>query len=234
MKHLIILLMLLIPTVAFADKDVYLKGNVGIFMMDDMDITYNGKDYDGFGYGNIGSMESDAGLSFSIAIGKRFKSGFNVELEYANKNADVVKFKGNPLAIDHVCGCDVSTDVLLTPDDINLNGNIEIETLMVNVIYDFKNSTIWTPYLGVGFGAVKMTPEEFFYAAETENFGYQLLVGVDAAIGDFSVLAGYRYLSAGALSRHNTIETEADNYWGESKSAIDIHGFEFGVKYNFL
>jgi len=211
MKSLIILLMLLIPTQVFADKDTYIKGSLGVTMMGDIDSYFDG-------YGNSqyeGSYETDVGVSFGAAIGKSFASGFDIELEFSSRNVDTSNHVHKKLNTTDEFG-----DPYVRPGHTfdKWDEELGMQTLMVNALYNFKNSSRFTPYLGVGAGVAFLEFDEDLYK-DNQNFSYQLMAGVDAEITkDFSVLVGYRYLYAGELKRN-----KAPTYYGAYGDILDVN-----------
>lgn len=119
------------------------------------------------------SVDADDGLILGAALGYRAATGHawldaaRVEVEYS--------FRSNPLVA-----------VGTTPQ----GGDLLSHTAMVNVLYDFTNPTVFTPYLGAGYGF-----SEFDLDGDDETAeAWQVLLGVDY-VPDFSdrVLWGLRY-----------------------------------------
>lgn len=219
MKFLIFLLVLLLPVQVFAGHDVYIKGNVGIFMLSDSALNFE-RDY----YGDdadIGNIISNTGLGLSAAIGKS-SGNFDFELEFAYREADLYNFEGKVFNLD-------GEDFIFPNKD--LNGSLEMKTLMANVIYNFDNTTIITPYLGAGLGAAWIDVDIF----DDTQFAYQFLAGLEAAVFEnTSILFGYRYLGVRDIEEETTRGMEGHGYYsGEDSATIDSHNLELGLKYSF-
>jgi opacity protein-like surface antigen len=136
------------------------------------------------------SVETDSGYILGAAIGVRpvtdennWLSGFRTELEYS--------FRNNPLSA-------VGTQTQ--------SGDLQSHTAMGNVIYDFANPTIFTPYVGAGYGF-----SEFDFNGDDETVdAWQMLIGIDYASTPASKVhwgVRYRYLdtSSGPIMYNNTL-----------------------------
>jgi len=77
MRCLMILLVLLLPVQALADGGIYLKGSLGIFMVDDSELRFEGADVDA----SLGNVISNTGFGANGAIGLSL-GDFDVELEF--------------------------------------------------------------------------------------------------------------------------------------------------------
>jgi len=208
---LISLVLLFNSSIVFAGNDKYVKGNVGIFMMEDSTLNFESADVNV----DIANMTFDTGFGLSVAAGQSL-GNFDVELEFAYKNADFDKFEGKTFNIN---GFDITTP------DSDLDDTIKIKTLMTNGIYNFKNNSSITPYIGAGLGIAWIDMEDF----DGTEFAYQFLTGIDMAVNErLSLLVGYRYLGTGDIS--------FEEYLGETyevSATIDSHNLEVGLKYSF-
>lgn len=195
---------IIFPQSVFAEDGIYLKGSVGLFSLDDSNFEFK----DDVGHFDIGDFESKIGFGLSTAIGKSFTSGFDLELEYAYKEAKLDKFSSNhPAQIP----------------DVVLDSSIQINSLMSNAIYNFRNASVITPYVGAGIGVAWIDIEDF---SDTE-FAYQLLAGVALSVSkNTSITAGYRYFASKDIS-----DNEING--SEESLSIDSHNFELGLKYSF-
>lgn len=206
MRILLILLMLVVPAQVFAGN-TYVKGNVGIFMFEDSSISANNGVLDV----EVGDLTASTGFGLSAAVGRGFDSGFDIELEYGYKHANFEDFKLNEDIVDGI--------------EIEIDGSVNIKTLMVNGIYNFKNISFLTPYVGagIGIGWVSFEDEEKF---SDTKLAYQVLAGVETGITErLSFLVGYKYLGTGDFMEE---EGEIDVL-----ASIDSHNIEFGLKYSF-
>lgn len=103
-------------------------------------------------------VEADAGFVLGAALGYRPNSGHSwldaarFEVEYS--------FRSNPLS-----------SVGANPQ----GGDLLSHTAMFNVLYDFTNATIFTPYVGAGYGF-----SEFDFDGDDETAeAWQVMLGVD-------------------------------------------------------
>lgn len=167
MRILLFLLMLLIPTQVFAGP--YIKGNVGLFVMEDSTITQSGLQFE-----QEAELSMDTGFGLSAAIGASVNEFFSVELEYAYREAD-------------------ADEVEIEEYDLTYNHyeTFSIKTLMANGIINLPNTTIFTPYFGAGLGLGWAN----LRGADNAGFAYQALAGLETEVSkNVSFLAGYRYL----------------------------------------
>jgi len=211
---------LLLPHSVMADTNTYVKGNVGLFMLEDSDISFEGE----LASADIGSVRTETGFGLSAAVGRSF-GNFDMELEFAFREANLHKFKAKAFNID---GID-----FIYPDEV-LDGTGTFKTLMTNGIYNFKNKTTVTPYIGGGLGVSWIDVEDF----DGTEFAYQFLAGMDMAINNnFSFLLGYRYIGVSDISKSQlrSIEYEGETFTdsGEDFATIASHNIEAGLKYSF-
>lgn len=211
MRCLMILLVLLLPVQVFAGNDVYVKGNVGIFTVEDSELNFE----DSYGVdGDLGAYKFDTGFGLSAAIGQSHGK-FDLELEFAYREADIDSFEGK--YVEELGRSTPSGDV---------DGSVDMKTLMANGIYNFKNNSVVTPYLGAGLGIAWIDSDNI----DGTEFAYQVLAGVGMGMNDqVSVLLGYRYLGMGDISEEGTLY----GMNGEYSVPIDSHNFEVGLKYSF-
>lgn len=125
------------------------------------------------------TVEADAGYIIGASAGYKPQTGtwvdmFRAEAEYS--------FRGQSLSA-----------VGATP----VNGDLLSHTFMANLIVDFSNPTIFTPYTGLGYGF-----SEFDFDGDDETVSaWQFLAGVDVTPTDDEQLVWgirYRYLDTGA------------------------------------
>ena len=130
-----------------------------------------------------GPATLDAGLFAGGAIGYAYPgSALRAEVEYAYRTGDVA---GLPAAIGS-------------------GDNFASTAIMVNGHYVFPGTAGWSPYAGLGLGALTevdldLTAPEAEYSARGV-LAYQLILGVELAISDRARLFGeLRYLDAGRV-----------------------------------
>jgi len=172
--------------------------------------------------------KSDGAVGGGLAIGydfdKRFTLPLRVELEYAMREEVEPSWTGNQ-------GIFVSY-----PLNWKLEVETEVDTLLVNLYYDFKNRTSFTPYVGAGAGNSfidwkshytddgGMTP--ISANGEVTEFAWSIALGGSYAVTDaFMVDLGYRYVDAGtAEAEYQPLTSETD---------IELHEVVLGVRYAF-
>ncbi len=119
---------------------------------------------------------------------------------------------------------------------IDVDTKVNVQTLLFNVYYDFRNSTKFTPYVGAGIGLAfsqsYATTDAFLsngtpvvhYSGSgySTNFAWQVGAGVSYAISDnVSADLGYRYLG---------LNFDNDDI---SSSHSGAHEFSLGLRITF-
>ncbi|MFI3270558.1 MAG: outer membrane beta-barrel protein [Pseudomonadota bacterium] len=124
------------------------------------------------------------------------------------------------------------------PYTVPTNGEIGINTLMLNAFYDFKNNSDFTPYVGVGAGIAWVSMKGDIagavgFASHTENnFAWNLTAGVAYEITEnWSADLGYRYLNAGDAKTESTTIAGVTGHL-EAKD-IASHQIMLGVRYTY-
>src|SRR5688500_7534686 len=122
---------LLIATCAFAqgrqriEPKGYFRGDVGWVMTEDMDASF----FPGAGPGSV-NIDLDPGIRFSAAGGAQFGPFFALELETG----------WGMNSIDEISGFD------------DVDGWISQVPFLANAVFQFKNNTGLTPFIGAGAG----------------------------------------------------------------------------------
>lgn len=132
-----------------------------------------------------------------------------------------------------------------------LPNEIQIQSLMLNSFYDFKNSSKFTPYVGVGVGVSHIknkqypnTERSFGFLDNiqiedtTNNFMWSASLGVAYNVTDNVALdLGYRYIDAGKAKFTNSFD---NIYYGtpeviDTKTEVKIvsQDYTLGIRYNF-
>ncbi len=121
-------------------------------------------------------------------------------------------------------------------DRINLDAKVNVQTLLFNVYYDFRNSSDFTPYVGAGVGMAFVrgfaTADRYTAAGAhvahasaegySTSFAWQIGGGVAYALTEnVSADLGYRYLGLG----HS-----GDDIIGGYSGA---HEFSLGIRFTF-
>lgn len=197
------------PQSVFAENDIYLKGSAGLFLLEDSTIKIKNSVSDF----EVGEFQSKAGFGLSTAIGASFNS-FDLELEYSYKQAELDRFSGKEVNLN---------GLRVQLPDADLDSTIKINSLMTNAIYNFRNTSAITPYVGAGIGAAWIDIEDF----SDTKFAYQALAGVALSVSkNTSLTAGYRYFAS-----KDVIDNAINGV--EASASIDSHNFELGLKYSF-
>jgi len=155
-----------------AGDNFYLKGNVGVGMPMDTDITNLPEN------AGTATMTFDSGFSGTLAGGYNFALPFRVEAEYLWQKNDL-----NQLSYNNRFGNFTE-------------GDLKTQAFMANGFYDVDTGSPWSPYVGAGLGWAKLdlsTPALPFNGNDNV-FAYQLMAGVAYAINDqWSVDGQYRF-----------------------------------------
>jgi opacity protein-like surface antigen len=225
-KFLMVLLMLVIPIQVFAEDRTYIKGNVGIFMLEDSHGDFEPENMDnGLDFGKV---QSKTGYGLGFAVGRSF-GPLDMELAYGYNEVNLDKFKGKEFQL----GGNV-----IPPENWEIAGEVNIKTLLFNSIYNLKNTSMFTPYVGVGTGlawvggSVQETPDQDAYNFEDTKFAYQIMAGVGAEVTrNVDFLVGYKYLGMSDISYHASDGLTGRG--GKESLSIDAHSVDFGIKYSF-
>lgn len=174
----------------------YLGVAGGVSIVHDGDITVS----------DVGKVtaEYDTGYGFNVTAGYNVEP-IRLEFEFGYKNADLDKISGNGESVPV------------------FDTEITVKSYMLNAIYDFKNTSVLTPYIGAGIGVIN---GEFKSQGDKEDdteFGYQAIVGASAKVSENVALdLSYRFQSAPSdFSKEGTsVEYKSSNVM-------------FGVRYQF-
>ena len=219
MKRFIALIGLIIflnPVTVFAGDGLYVKAGAGFFNLQDSNVEFETQ---GINL-SVGRRTFDEGFNIHAAIGKNFTNGFAVELEYGYNEAE--RDKKEVFNLDK--------DVF---EVTNSYGAASIKTLMINGLYNYENSSSFTPYAGVGLGLgfVELSNEQSkahnTHQNNDTNFAFQFLAGLEYALTDnLALISGYRYLNAGEVTQ---------KYLDFAEVSLDLesHNFESAIKYSF-
>ena len=139
--------------------------------------------------------EYDTGNLFGTTLGYLFANGWRPEVSFTLRNNDFE-----------------STDII-GGGNTAANGEVENTSLLANLWYNTRAGETVQPYFGLGFGANKVSLENFSnnpggnYSADDTVFAGQAGVGMQVALGARANLdLGYRYLMSEdpELSNSNT------------------------------
>lgn len=124
----------------------------------------------------------------------------------------------------------------------NVDGNVGAYSSMINVFFDLRNSSRFTPYLGGGIGAATLyLSDTYGYVTKNNSthyqplylesddtvFAYQLGGGVNIALNNrFSLDVGYRYFK--------TDEAHLDSYYDTTSGLrFESHNAMVGLRMKF-
>lgn len=131
------------------------------------------------------TVDADAGYAAGGAIGFRYENGVRTELEYRYQSSDIDDVELEPF------GPTIFPDASLTA-----------HLLMTNVVYEFRNSSRLTPYIGGGGGGawVKSSLGSGDATDTDLTYAYQGRAGIALAINETTrVGVEYVYVRTGEL-----------------------------------
>ncbi|PWR21389.1 OmpA family protein [Zavarzinia aquatilis] len=189
---------------AHADRvGPYISAFGGYVMQPDLSADSTGAGFDG-------DLSTDNGWAAGGAMGYDFgRPRVEAEVTYRRNDADQ-----------------------FDPGNVDLNGDYSSLALMLNVLYDFENSSRFTPYIGVGAGAAWVYANEIVGGGVTVDdddvqFAYQGIAGVKVAITTgLSLFVDYRYFATLDPSFKDTAGNKVDGEYA-------THNIMAGLTYNF-
>jgi opacity protein-like surface antigen len=216
--------LLLISAPVFAEEEapekqgIYFSAKGGMSWLNDADFDFD-VTFDGITVPFEGEAEYDTGYHFGGALGYEAGS-VRTEIEVIYRDND----------IDQIS--DFSAPGLMDFGDLDASGDIYSLSYMANVFYDFKNSTSFTPYIGVGAGAATIKVdglriEETSMGSDTDTvLAYQASCGIGYnATKNTTIEVGYRYYA--------TEDPDFGGNYGDMDGEYESHDLTFGVRYNF-
>lgn len=162
-------------------------------------------DSDISGTGISAEADYDPGFAAMGMAGFHYGNGFRTELELGHSWADID-----------------------TP-----SGDTSVLSIMLNGLYDFRNESRFTPYLGLGVGGANVNFSDVAPVGTTRldddawTFAYQGIAGVSYAVNNqWDLFADYRYLG--------TIDSELTTASGRDVDAeYSDHRIMIGFRFNF-
>ncbi len=219
MKKSKLSLMALLLAMVFMTSPAMAKSDMsGVYVGLKFIDSIQGHGFDGFG-GESGVWQNTVGGAAFVGYDFYYKFDVPVraELEYALRSdwTQSDSYYSSGFAVDY---------------DMQVN----VQTLLFNVYYDFRNSSKFTPYIGAGIGlaftrahidvntSVLGFHETGSAEAYSTDFAWQVGAGVAYAITDnVSADLGYRYLG---------ISGSFDDY---DRGFGGAHEFSFGIRFTF-
>jgi opacity protein-like surface antigen len=197
-------LILVVSAAPVLAKGPYVGLQGGAVFLSDSDVTQVGTTFSG---------SFDAGYGGSLTGGYNFDMvRLEGELFYKTNSFDEVSAAGASIPAD---------------------GDLSALGLMVNVYYDFKNTTAFTPFIGVGVGMAKVYIKDLKIGAlpiaddDDAVFAYQGIAGVGYAINKVLTLdLAYKYTA--------TADASFTDFTGVPFEAeYKSHNVMAGVRFNF-
>ncbi|WGL98408.1 porin family protein [Arsenophonus sp. aPb] len=187
--------------------------------------------------GKLDNIPSGA-LGGGIALGYNFKPMFQlpvrVELDFTARSN--LKKNGS-----------TGAEIASQPLDIEMKDKIQINTLMVNAIYDLENSSQFTPYVLAGVG-VAQNNRTANISADYQNNNVELLSGkkvnynfawsIGAGVkydinSNLALDLSYRYINAGKTKTNGVTNLGPINIKGNLESRLHSHDIMLGMTYLF-
>lgn len=155
-------------------------------------------------------VQFDNGYAGALALGYDYASPWRTEIELARR----------AVGLDKVAGA-------------NASGDLSAASLMGNVLYDFNIDSRFTPYLGVGVGAGRVTFDNAspFGASSIDDsdtgLAMQAIAGASYELDtNLDLFADYRYFT----TRNLDMRTVAGN---TASFDVDAHSVMVGLRYSF-
>lgn len=168
----------------------------------------------------VADLTTEVGFQTGVAIGTKVGSvegaDIRLELEAAYRKNETRKFE----------------DRFGPGQDLDVDGDIQACSLMVNSYVDFVNTTSVTPYLGVGLGVARV--DYHFDILGTNSLddqdvvlAYQWMAGLNFALTEqLSLDTEYRYFE--------TDDPQVrDQFGNKGDVEYDAHSAKIGLRYNF-
>lgn len=192
MFRILLSLILLLPTISFADN-FYLKGGVGLNNI--KTAKFSNHDFEGK------VKLSDSFPLIEVGVGYKFDTGIRIEsiIDY------YFLFRTS----------EISTNII--KDTFKISGKTKADSLMFNLYKDITTIRNFTPFIGGGIGIAHLkesasgvytskidgTINDINKITKKRNqFAYKLSVGIDAKLSDtVTGEAAYNYFNFGSIKR---------------------------------
>jgi opacity protein-like surface antigen len=188
----------------------YVQLNAGMVFAPTSNTRLTDDDLDNY----VVNSQYDAGYAAGLAVGYQFSERFRVEME-AFYQENTLNFTLN----------DTAGSPVITVASERMRA-----AFLLNGYYDFKNTTLFTPYITAGIGAnhVEFKADEVGTTGNILDVAYQVGAGVNCKITDrLSLDVKYRYFSGADPQLHRTD--------GSTLSLFEVgdHQVMFGVRMTF-
>jgi outer membrane protein OmpA-like peptidoglycan-associated protein len=163
--------------------------------------------------GRSSAIQFDPGFAGTAAIGYGFGNGLRAEFELGHRIGTVKSVNGGAGG----------------------GGKLNATSAMANVLYDFAGSSAFVPYLGAGFGGVRMAAKSIgpdtggaSIDGNKPALAYQGIAGINYQLDEnFSIGAAYRYFMAQTPSINTNVGDTA-------KLPYRDHSIMIGMSWAFL
>lgn len=166
----------------------------------------------------VNEVQFDPGYAVSGSIGYRplahrgAPGGPRIELEYAYRTTDFDSF-------DTAAGSQ------------SMDGDLQSNSIMMNLFYDIHTGGAFTPYIGAGAGLafLEFQSPRLNTDSSTEEFAYQGMLGVfysPVSLPDTEWGIGYRYFATSDPEFTTTTGNDFDH-------SLDSHNVEFNARFRF-
>ena len=212
------------PIAAIAHGAVYVGAGGGVSIVPDSDISYSSSVW---GDDGKETLSFDTGYQINAVVGYGF-AGLPIRIEgeilYQRNDIDSVSGQGYTESLQ--------------------DSNFTNKGVLVNVYYDFRNNTRFTPFvsLGMGYYDLEITAEGEKLKSETtewsmskadgSGFAWQLSAGTAYRLTDnLSLDLKYRYYCTDGFTYTNQDTGAIDVY--KSKFDYAVHTILLGIRYSF-
>ncbi|WDI32422.1 OmpA family protein [Hyphococcus flavus] len=177
------------------------------------------------------SAEHDNGIGVYTALGYDWGNNFRTELEYSYRSND----------IDHINSDGAGFSGW--PNG-SITGDLSTHAILANLIYDFSNSSSFTPYIGAGIGVGFVDPDitgtvnpgaptsplSIAYGGSEASLAYQGIAGVAIGLAEGLMLdLSYRYFDTLKSEHAGTLNGAPANFDVANQS----HSAFAGLRWNF-
>lgn len=178
-----------------------------------------------------GNTHRTAVFGLGLALGYDFFENFNIpirtELDFTNREKADYSYSESSF---------FSTNTI--------KNQIELNTLMLNVYYDFKNESAFTPYLSAGLGYAYISQKSshinktsvatrtlWSYSHASNNFAWSAGAGIKYTINkNFSFDLNYKYLDAGQGEVSHTNDAGVER---NAKNKVKSQDIMLSATYHF-
>lgn len=206
---LLLCLLLLCTTPAFAQQGLYLGAFGGVNYLEDASLRAAGvRDLNvEFDWG------SHAGVNLGYRTGRYFSKSKKItgrlEIELATRSNDVDLIEVNQRLV-------------------SAGGEMKVTSLMANSWIDIRTDSIFVPFFGIGLGAAQLVFDKAGFVDDKDTqFAYQIGAGVGLPLGhQWHLDLGYRYFA--------TLDpTFVDPDGIRNKADYATHNLSLGLRFNF-